>query len=166
MYALNLPDAGTPSWSLLSPSGTAPTARSGLFAVLDGAGTGALAGFGVSGGLALPDAYTLALAGPAWTVLTSVPSTTGRSGAAAAYDPLMNRVLVFGGGNGTTTSYDDLFAWSFAAGSWSVPTAEGSAPSARSGASLAFDAAAGRAILFGGADLASASVFDDLRELR
>ncbi|GEM_PF-2962718 len=165
LWALNLPSSGSPSWEALSPGGTGPTARSGLFGVLDPASRRMVAGFGSSGTLSLPDTYLLDVSTTTWTPVFSVPTTTGRGRSAATLDSIRGRVLVFGGGD-TSASFDDLFAYDLGAGSWSSLSPEGSGPSPRSAASLVFDPVEGRSILFGGADLASTSVYGDLFALR
>ena len=165
MFALNLPAGGAPSWETLAPSGLGPTARSGLFVSFDPTSRSALAGFGGSSVLTLPDTYLLDAATLVWNPVLAVPTTTGRSSPAAALDTVRGRVLVFGGGT-TTEAFDDLFAYDLLGGAWSTLQPEGSAPSARSAASLVFDGTDGRAVLFGGANLASAAVYGDLYQLR
>jgi hypothetical protein len=163
VHALNLPDAGTPSWELLSPGGVGPTARAGTFGVLDAGGNRVVAGFGTDGTLYYPETYTLDLTGSAWAPVLSSPVTSGRAGACAALDSNRQRVLVFGG-RGATDFYDDLHAFDLGTGSWSSLVPEGASPGPRSRASMVFDPVLGRAVIFGG--LSDSAVLDGLFQVR
>ncbi|MHC5081118.1 MAG: Kelch repeat-containing protein, partial [Planctomycetota bacterium] len=163
LYTLNFPAAGLPTWQSLTASGTSPGLREGLFGILDSGANRIVAGFGNAGGLYLPDTYTLDLATNAWSLVLSVPTSTGRGSAAVTLDTLHQRLLIFGGAS-TTEAYDDLFTYDLGAGTWSTLTPEGSGPSPRSGATMIFDPVGDRGILFGGGDLTSTN--GDLFQLR
>jgi len=163
LYALNLPDTGTPSWELLSPSGIGPTARSGAFGVMDMGANRVVSGFGTDGILDYPETYTLDLSGIAWMPVGSVPTTSGRSSASAALDTIHQRVLVFGGRD-ASGGFNDLFAFDLGTGAWLPLAPEGASPLPLSGASMVFEPVLGRAVLFGGRD--DASVLDGLYQLR
>jgi hypothetical protein len=164
LYALNLPDVGAPSWQTLTATGTGPSARNGLFAVLDAAGSRILTGFGNDGTLSLSDTYGLALTTLNWSP-TGQPTTTGRAGASAVLEGSNQRLLVFGGQD-SGTSFDDLYTFELATGIWSTRQATGSAPSGRAFASLIFDPVGDRSVLFGGGDASSTTVYDQLYQLR
>jgi hypothetical protein len=90
--------AGTPQWSPLAAAGTPPTARSGHRAVYDSARGRMLV---VGGFDTAPrcDVWALDLGpAPAWSQLSpSGPIPNGRSDMLLAYDPGLDRVLMFGG---------------------------------------------------------------------
>jgi hypothetical protein len=83
--------------------------------------------------------------GAAWTERAPAGPNPGyRIVSRLVYDPTSERVLVFGGGDGTLET--DVWAWDGTA--WAQIALEG-AP-ARSGMSGAYDAARGRLVAFGG----------------
>lgn len=89
---------------------------------------------------------------PQWRklVVDGTPPSPRRL-AAAAYDPLRARVLVFGGYDGTF--YSDLWALSTAGTpTWSPVPTSGPAPAARAGHGLVYDPSGDRLVLFGGFD--------------
>jgi hypothetical protein len=102
-----------PVWNQLTPSGTPPTGRIGHSAILDPIRdrmivfSGGYEGF--DGGTYNNEVWALSLSGlPAWSRLT--PSGTppgGRVGHSAFYDPIRDRMMVFGGGQmlGTFIGY-------------------------------------------------------------
>ncbi len=71
-----------------------------------------------------------------------------RAGHAMAYDGARGRVVLFGGQWGIARELDDLWEWDGHA--WHRMELTGSTPSARSGHAMAYDAAAGFVVLFGG----------------
>ncbi len=88
-----------------------------------------------------------------WVNLTvSAPSAgntpPGRQGASAAYDPILNAVLLFGGSSGRLDFND---TWSFSNATWTNLTVSGGLPPAgRRSAYLAYDPDATGTVLFGG----------------
>src|SRR5262252_9850459 len=94
--------AGNPSWTRLTPAGTPPSERSGQTAIYDPVRDRMV----VFGGYyydgadnLLHDVWALSLAGiPTWTQLTPVGAAPGgRWGHTAIYDPVRDRMVVFGG---------------------------------------------------------------------
>ncbi len=65
-----------------------------------------------------------------------------------AYDPALSSVVLFGGQSGTGEALGDT--WEFAHGAWVPVPSSAPTPSPRWGAAMAFDAATGRIVLFGG----------------
>jgi N-acetylneuraminic acid mutarotase len=59
-------------------------------------------------------------------------------------------MYVFGGKHGTSTFYNDLWAYDVVANSWTKLTPAGSVPAARSSAVVAYNPGSGRAFLWGG----------------
>jgi hypothetical protein len=103
--------SGTPTWSAITPLGTPPSARNGASAIYDPVRQ-RLVLFG--GGLGVPnlsDTWTLNLSGtPAWTMLAPTNAPSGRQFQTSIYDPIGDRLLVFGGSNGPILS-----------GTWALP---------------------------------------------
>ncbi|MCI4344673.1 MAG: PKD domain-containing protein, partial [Thermoplasmata archaeon] len=81
-----------------------------------------------------------------------------RTGAAMTYDPALNAVLLFGGYSPSVVPFGDT--WEFAHGSWTnIGSTLASAPPARWGASITFDARDQQVVLFGGRNLTT--LFND-----
>ena len=111
-------------------------------------------------GTCYPDAQTWAFVGGAWSAPLG-PSPTPRMFGMAAYDALDHVVLLYGGSEvrGTACSVSSD-SWSYVGGGWSnlsgtIPFP----PAARDRGGMAYDAAEGVVVLFGGA--ASGVLLDD-----
>ncbi|MCI4356062.1 MAG: hypothetical protein L3K18_02810, partial [Thermoplasmata archaeon] len=85
-----------------------------------------------------------------WSQLHPVSSPPRVYEVAMAYDPQSQSVIMFGGGGASPVPVINQ-TWEFSGGNWSKLNASG-APSPRYGASMAFDAAEGYLLLFGGSD--------------
>jgi len=101
VWALNL--SGTPNWIQLSPSGGAPSPRAAHSAVYDPVHDRMVIFGGLgTGNLVHGDVWALSLgASSAWTALS--PGGTppvARSGHSAIYDPVIKRMIVYGGYRG------------------------------------------------------------------
>jgi len=107
---------------------------------------------GTSGqtGAALNDTWTWD--GTAWTQQSPTTSPPVRYSATMAYLPGVG-VVLFGGDNGSGTSLSDT--WVYNATTWTQVT--GTGPGARESASMAYDAALGKIVLFGGLELSGGS---------
>ena len=143
------------NWTPEAPS-NAPTARWGASMAWDPAENMVLL-FGGTDGSAFND--TWGFAAGTWTLLdSSVVCRTSacpspRSGAAMGWDATTGQMVLFGGQSSTGTVLRDT--WAFAAGAWTEVLASGSCtsttcPSARTNASLAWDATDLELVLFGG----------------
>jgi hypothetical protein len=97
----------------------------------------------------LGDTWTIS--GDSWTQLFPAATPDARSSAAAAYDPGLSGVLVFGGYDYYNANPYDNDTWLFSDGNWTqlFPPAS---PSVRSEASMAYDPALAELVLFGGTD--------------
>jgi uncharacterized protein YjbI with pentapeptide repeats len=90
--------------------------------------------------------------GTNWT-LAEAASLTGRDagyGASMAFDPSSNQLILFGGfndGHVTTTTNNQTWSWNGTAWTQLEPT---TSPPARGGASMAYDPAISKLVLFGG----------------
>ena len=100
-----------------------------------------------------------------WTLLA--PSGTppaGRFDHAAIYDPVGQRMIVFGGWNGAGVYFAGVSQLSLTGSpAWSTIAAAGSPPASRSGHTAVYDAARNRMLVFGG--IAGSTVFNDVRAL-
>ena len=144
------------AWSELSVGSAGPSARTYPSLADDPADHGTLLFGGIStdplSGRTTAHADTWLFAGGSWTRLdanaTSVPAA--RYGAALAYDPGTEQILLFGGGGAVGAGvFSDT--WSFSNESWTlVPT--DTSPSARLGAAMAYDPSGADLLLYGGSD--------------
>jgi hypothetical protein len=109
VWALML--SGTPTWSQITPAGSPPSVRNGASAIYDPVRQ-QLVIFG--GGLGVPnlnDTWALNLNGaPAWNELAPADPPAGRQFQTSTYDPIGDRLLIYGGSNGPILS-----------GTWSLP---------------------------------------------
>lgn len=88
-----------------------------------------------------------------WTLLTPPTGAlpTRRSGQAMAYDPVRKVVVLFGGLDDNLGYLGDTWEWNTVSKTW-TSFSPASAPSARQGARLIYDAANSRTLLIGGVD--------------
>jgi len=104
-----LPLSGVPKWSELRPTGARPTARNLQSAIYDPVGDRMIIFGGFSplgGGQLLNDVWAFSFASLSWTRL--LPAGTlpaARNGHSAIFDPVRDRMIVFGGG------YDPNQTW-------------------------------------------------------
>lgn len=145
-------DGGTPTWEAISPTGARPIDRMLSQLLYDPVRDRFLLFFGFDGAQVLSDVWELRLTpAPAWRQLAPSGSPPGaRAAEMCAYDPVRDRVLLFGGSS-TTSRFGDLWSLDLASGdgSWqSISTA--SAPSARGLGLLRYDSGHDRLLLFGG----------------
>src|SRR5439155_27297482 len=93
--------AGSPAWNALAPAGRSPDARYRHTAIYDPAGDRMVV-FGGNDRTLRNDVWALSLGGsPAWSALLAAGSSpAGRSDHAAIYDPVRDRMVVFGGYGG------------------------------------------------------------------
>jgi hypothetical protein len=97
------------------------------------------------------DVWALSLAGsPTWTQLTPAGTPpSARYGHSAIYDPVGDRMVVFGGYNGSMIN--DVWALSLAGSpTWTRLTPAGTLPSVRYGHTAIYDLVRDRMVVFGG----------------
>src|SRR5262249_59658161 len=150
VWALSL--TGNGAWAPVTTSGTPPSGRSTMAAVLDTLRDRVVVYGGMASGNPLGDVWELTLAGtPTWAPLT--PSGTppaARRGPAAVYDMAGDRLLVFGGYDGSAI-LDDLWELSFAGSSqWPPLAPNGGPPPGRYYHSMVYDPAGARAFVYAG----------------
>ncbi len=150
--------AGLPQWSQLAPAGTPPDTRFRHSAIHDPV-RGRMIVFGGCAddnmdftGTHFDDVWVLSLgATPTWTRL--IPAGTppaARQLHSAVYDPVGDRMIVFGGRNGSTR-YGDV--WGLSLGdppTWAQLAPSGTSPGLRWGHTAIPDTARGRMVVFGG----------------
>src|SRR5438034_9927579 len=151
-YVWALPLSGEPTWARLAPTGVLPTGLIYHSAIYDPVRDRMIVfgGFAVT---ARSEVWALELSGsPAWHQLS--PSGTpppARQQHTAIYDPLRDRMIVFGGTNGSPLG--DVWALDLAdSTSWTQLTPAGAAPSARFGHAAVYDAAHDAMLVLGGSD--------------
>jgi hypothetical protein len=138
-------DFAANSWSNLTPAVPGPVARRGSTMTYDAPHDRMLV-FGGQGAALLNDVWALSLAGtPAWTSLTaSGAPPAARAFHAAAYDPVGDALLVFGG-NTASGLQNDVWRLSLTpAAAWSLEAPWGVPPAARLMSSAAVDPARDR----------------------
>src|SRR5205814_1259585 len=128
--------AGTPAWTPLTPTGMAPSGRAYLTAIYDPV-CDRMVMFGGSEGYPsfFNDGWSLTLAAtPAWTPYAPTDSLPpARAGHSAIYDPVRDRMVVFGGQH-PFGLVNDVWALSLTGPpTWTALTPTGTPPSARSG---------------------------------
>jgi len=145
---------GLPAWTTLTPTGTPPVARSQHSAIYDPVRDRVIVFGGYGDSHSLDDVWALSLTGtPAWTALTPTGTPpASRSAHAAIYDPVRDRMVVFGGVGGGTV-FNDVWALSLAdPPAWTALTPTGTPPVARCGSGAIYDSRRGRMVVFGGWD--------------
>lgn len=129
---------------------TAPPARSGAVMVFDPA-IGRIVLFGgylgtsLTAGTYLNDTWEFD--GTTWAQVSTSASPPPRNFAAAAYDPSLGGILLFGGNGTGSVSLGDT--WEFNGTTW-VQLSPPASPSPRSGAAASYDPGIGEVVVFGG----------------
>ncbi|HET7225819.1 MAG TPA: kelch repeat-containing protein [Candidatus Eisenbacteria bacterium] len=152
--------SGAPSWTNLTPD-TPHHRRRGDSAVYDAARHRVVVFGGYDQGF-FNDVWLLSLGErPVWALLhPSGTAPSPRSGHAAIYDPVRDRMLVFGGQTSPFDESNDVWALSFASEpTWIQLTPAGAAPPPRTEHTGIYDAANDRMVVFGGVGL---SYFGDV----
>lgn len=160
VWALAL--AGTPAWTRLTPTGTPPVARRSPSAIYDRVRDRMIVFGGYTTGNR-NDAWALALAGtPAWSLISAGVAPAARRDHSAIYDPVGDRMLVFGG-VAASGARNDLWSLDFAGTpAWTQLAPGGVAIAARYGHSAVHDSVRHRMVAFGGVD---AQFFDESLDL-
>ena len=104
----------------------------------------------------MQDIWETPLGGPTalWSQISATPTGPGqRQYAASLYDPIGDRMIVYGGLNGSSSLLSDAWALTLTGTPiWVSVSATGSAPAARYGHAMVYDSRRKRAIVFGGLD--------------
>jgi hypothetical protein len=151
LWSLSL--GATPTWALLTPTGIAPSAREGHSAIYDPVRDRMLV-FGGFDSAPRNDVWELSLAGiPHWNqILPLTDSPPLRFFHQAIYDPVRDRMLVFGGARDANTPiYADAWALALAGDpGWQELTPGGTTMEGRWGHSAVYDATRDRMVVFAG----------------
>ena len=112
---------------------------------------------GFDGSSSLNDVWVLSLAGtPTWTELSpDGPPPSTRNGQATIYDPVRDRMVMFGGGFGGSggTYLNDVWALSLTGmPAWAALAPEGALPPGRKHHTVIYDPLRGEMVAFGGED--------------
>ena len=147
----------SPAWTQLAPTGTKPAARHAHTMIYDPVRDRLVifAGRDVIGDR--NDVWGLSLSGtPAWTeLLPSGTPPTAREHASAIYDPLRDRMIVFGGFDGKPTWNGDVWELTFSPLAWNKITPAIAGPTARDRHTAVYDPVNDRMVVFGGRDASS-----------
>jgi hypothetical protein len=108
----------------------------------------------------LDDLWALDMSTDTWTELVPPPPRpSGRYFAATVYDAENDRMLMFGGNQGSQFLTDELWSFSLANAAWQLLSPTGSAPSPREGAAAVYVPDKNRMIVLGGRN---SSYLDDV----
>jgi len=149
-YALSL--SGTPTWSVLNPTGSLPDARSFHSAIYDAARDRIVVFGGYGTGGILNDVWSLSFAsGGTWAPLSATGTPpVARYAHAALLDAPNSRMIVFGGSNGMQ-DVNDLWSLSLGASpKWTKLAPTGSLPPNCDGHAIVYDSTRQRLVSFGG----------------
>ena len=164
---------GSPAWTELTPHRDMPCPREGAMAVYDSRGRRTLVFGGYTEAWRHANMDVWAASGSGTTLWTRL-ATTGtppdsREQGAAIYDPVRDRLLVFGGYSISRGDANDLWALSLSGTqAWTRLSPAGTAPQVRHAAVAVYDPLRDRMLLFGGRDWVESVgfvYFDELWEL-
>jgi hypothetical protein len=156
VWALSL--AEPMAWTRLDATGATPMPRTGHTAIYDSAHDrmivfGGYAAFAPGSNYETNDVWALSLSDPpAWTPVTSNDPTqpAARQRHAAVYDPVRDRMIIFGGEQQFLTFFDDTWALPLSGPSWWMQLPATGAPHWRYGHSAVYDALRDRMVVYGG----------------
>jgi len=150
VWALSLDT--TPQWTQLSPTGTPPSARAQLAGICDPVRDRMVIQGGDSGG-PTDDVWALSFAGGgSWShIATGGTAPPARAEHAGAYDPVRDRLLIYGGASGTPyVFFGDVWALDLATNVWSQIVGTGGPPTPRRQATAVYDPGHDALVVIGG----------------
>lgn len=160
---------GTPVWTQLSPTGTAPVARSGQSAFYHSASNRMVIYGGVTGpGGVKNDTWILTNANgvgaPAWSQLSTKVAGPYRASHAAIYDAISNEMVIFGGDSQLAKTFTDdhVLILTHANGLSSGATWTQDGPVPRYHTSAIYDSVTDQMVVFGGAQGGTAGALNDV----
>ncbi len=143
---------GTKTWAQIAVTGTVPSARQGHSAVWDTLNSRMLI-FGGADEVAAfyNDLYAYTPATNTWASVTpSGAPPSQRREHAAVWDPVGNRMFVFGGEDSIPNRLNNLYSYTFSSNTWALVTPSGTPPSVRLDATAVWDPVNNRMLVFGG----------------
>jgi hypothetical protein len=169
-------DPGTGAWTPIAIAGSNPSARCQLGMVYrESTGTILLFGGGNANGhtdgttvsKSLGDTWELDPAAKTWTLLSPATSPSVRHDFGMVWDSSREKVVLFGGMQidivgATGVPKQDVWDWDPGTATWNERIASGTKPSPRAGHAMAFDASRNLVVVFGGLDMATAGMKNDL----
>lgn len=160
LWALSLD--GSPAWTRIEADGAPPLPRSGHVAAYDSVSDRMVLFGGEIGSVPVDDTWELLLSGtPRWVPRATLIRPPARTMAAAAFDGLRRRLVIFGGRAGSNAPLADFWTFDLAgAAGWNPAATIGPAPAARWGAAAAFDEARDLLVLIGGTRTTDPQIFD------
>jgi hypothetical protein len=145
-------DLDAEAWQRMAPSVTPPARGWGAMAYDAEADRIVLFGGIGAGDVHLADTWAYDVDTDTWSRVETGTTPARRTYAAMTYDPVGQRLLLFGGANGAweaETVLDDQWSFDLEAAAWTELT-PASRPPARGWHAMAFDAESGLIVLFGG----------------
>ena len=142
-------DAGADKWTTMAPK-THPETKA-WYAAAYNSKVDRIVLFGgqVLGGIT-NQTWTYDLEHDVWSQLHPRSSPPAREYTAMVYDPVGDRLLMFGGAGPSEEPLADFWAYSFKTNAWTEIKPKGDRPTARAWHAMAFDHVTGAAVLFGG----------------
>jgi hypothetical protein len=162
---------GTPVWTLLSPTGTIPNARTGVSAIYDAVNNRMTIFGGFYKIITLTDTWVLSFANgiggtPAWTKLTPTGTAPSLGYYSASYDATADAMYVFAGSSSANklSGDDHAFILSKANGIGTSAWTRGG-PATRYAQSTFYDSVSNAMFVFGGQHALTNTNFSDYWEL-
>ncbi len=163
---------GTAIWTQLTPTGTAPMARTGVSAIYDAVHNRMTVFGGFYKSVTLTDSWVLSFPNgiggtPAWTKLASTGTAPSVGYYSASYDTVANAMYIFAGSSSANklSGDDHAFILSNANGIGTSAWTRGG-PATRYAQSAFFDSISGNMFIFGGQHALTNTNFGDYWELR
>jgi N-acetylneuraminic acid mutarotase len=139
------------TWTDLMPSGDIPSVRTSHSMAYDPTSHRVILFGGWDGTNDMNDTYAYDPSTNTWTDLNPVGDVPSpRDGQGMAYDPGTGKIILFGGADATTTTYNETYAYDPSTNTWTDLNPMGDVPSGRVYICMVYDSNAGKMIVFGG----------------